>query len=385
MFEENLILDVIEAYARTKGGEFHQFDLPRKAETFSSVLRENGEPIHFAVMRATRDDITRALRDGYAQITITSAPKSLDGFTATAFAKEVMVPVRRADSQVAEMAVAEVSQAPTEEPVGDVDEFAVQVAATATGPGDDKTEDLVSMLPMTQSEAALDLAPLSRMANGQAMRLLDSCGAAVKLDRFAVKTGLYPYAQPLFVSHRSQIETKHTADFLLFILSRAVAPVLAEHGLVDQLIEVLPMNAHISALQITPELGLEHDLVRLRELRDLRATHQRLSATFYFPTGTVDVDHIEPVKLRELAAYLQEIPAGANVVFAGFTDDVGQPKANHQLSLERANKLVEAVQAVGGNASINPIVNSSELHMVGEISPNPSVFTIGFMLALPPT
>lgn len=63
------------------------------------------------------------------------------------------------------------------------------------------------------------------------------------------------------------------------------------------------MNAHVSNRLMDARLGQTHQAELHHKLRDFRDSKERLSSTFYFPTGSIDMDHIKVVDLERLVTY----------------------------------------------------------------------------------
>lgn len=86
-----------------------------------------------------------------------------------------------------------------------------------------------------------------------------------------------------------------------------------------------------------------------------------------FPTAGADVPGVNVGFLKEAAARLRQLPAGATVEIAGYTDNTGDPMANVALSQQRAEAirqvLIQAGVAPGmltakGYGSANPIASN---------------------------
>lgn len=362
-WESELVLRLTEAFARNIKARFEVFDLPRKDEIFFQVSGTTGAPIRFAILQATEGEKVAALKSGYADAAITPVVLQVPGLTSTTLATEAMVPVRHPAASLDEITAQQLAEALTVETRSDPLER--QAHTSAPEIGNDQPE-FSSIVTVSQNEPVVRLVPARHVQNGLAVRLLDSCGLPTRSDRFAIKAGKYPYARPIYLQHHTDLSESDAARFVSFLSSRSAAVVLADHGLFDQWLEVFPMNAHVSNRLVDAGFDSAHEAEVHRKLRVLRDKKERLSSTFYFPTGSVDTDHIEPAELERLVTYLADLPDGTSIVFAGFTDDVGASSANKELSYQRASRLADAVKNLGGQALSNHVINVAGF---GEIAP----------------
>lgn len=362
-WESELILRLTDAFAKHIGAHFELFDLPRKGERFFQVSRRNGTLIRFAMLETTEGGKAAALKSGYADAGITPVTLQVPGLTSTVLATEAMVPVRHPTSLLGENATQQLTEALAIE----TQRHPLKELAKASTPELSMVQpELSSIVLVSQDEADVRLVPARHVQNGLAGSLLDSCGAPMRSDRFAIKTGNYPFVRKIYLQHRRELSGTNAGEFLSFMSSRNATLVLEDEGLFDQWIEVLPMNAQASTLRTDTQFGATHKAELYRVLHDLRETKQRLSSTFYFPTGSVDTDHIEPLELKRLVTYLAGLPDRTNIVFSGFTDDVGGSTSNTKLSHQRASQLVERIKDLGGDALSKLSISAAGF---GEIAP----------------
>jgi len=66
--------------------------------------------------------------------------------------------------------------------------------------------------------------------------------------------------------------------------------------------------------------------------------HDRLSTTFRFRTASSKLDERGRADMQRLVTYLEQQPAGTEVLFVGFTDDVGP--FDNNLALARMMRLM---------------------------------------------
>lgn len=78
-------------------------------------------------------------------------------------------------------------------------------------------------------------------------------------------------------------------------------------------------------------------------------THDRLSTTFRFRTGSSRIDERGRLDMQRLINHLEKAPSGTAITFVGFTDDVGAFEGNRALAVERANAVMEELREVAGD------------------------------------
>jgi phosphate transport system substrate-binding protein len=95
--------------------------------------------------------------------------------------------------------------------------------------------------------------------------------------------------------------------------------------------------------------------------------YDRLSTTFRFRTGSSALDERGRVDMERLATYLSSLDPGSEVLFVGFTDDVGAFDSNRGLSENRANQaMAEFNNYVGGDLGTLKLASTG----YGEIAPS---------------
>ena len=96
-------------------------------------------------------------------------------------------------------------------------------------------------------------------------------------------------------------------------------------------------------------------------------SHDRLSTTFRFRTGSSKIDERGRLDMERLIDYLQGAPAGTEVTFVGFTDDVGAFDANQRLAEQRAAAVMDELREVAGDQLAGVQMSTAGY---GEIAPS---------------
>ena len=149
-------------------------------------------------------------------------------------------------------------------------------------------------------------------------------------------------------------------EFLDFLTLPTAQAAIASGGYIDRAPESQPMTADglrlINAIQ---GAGDETTLADLKRLVDLMDGADRLSLTFRFQDGTSALDAASQDNLTDLA---QLIEAGVfrnkSLILAGFSDGSGAAKANLDLSQDRANGILTALQQGGVPVAALPRVEA---------------------------
>jgi len=104
----------------------------------------------------------------------------------------------------------------------------------------------------------------------------------------------------------------------------------------------------------------------MRDMLAKMVDYDRLSTTFRFRTGSSKLDERGLVDMARLSDYLKSQPEGSQVLFVGFTDDVGAFDSNRDLSAGRAQQVLTELQAYAGDALAGVSMDATGY---GEIAP----------------
>lgn len=148
---------------------------------------------------------------------------------------------------------------------------------------------------------------------------------------FTVSTEDYPLSRRLFLYAPMQRLSAQTKEFIEFVQSDAGQEVVRQIGFVPQLIAA----ESVSAAGNAP-----------KEYAQLTHTAQRLSFTFRFRSGSDELDSKATRDMARLLSYLARHPEKP-VYLLGFTDAVGVPQRNVQLSKSRADSVAHVLNSSG--------------------------------------
>lgn len=150
--------------------------------------------------------------------------------------------------------------------------------------------------------------------------------------------------------------------------SPAAAPLVRKSGFIDFSVATRALkgsNDKLRAALAQTNRPSEQNL--LREMYFDKEGYERLSTTFRFRPGSSTLDNASLRDLRLLQDYLADLPAGAEIIFAGFTDSDGSFDANKRLSEKRASEVRAQLFALAGDAPVPS--KTVSLKGYGELNP----------------
>jgi phosphate transport system substrate-binding protein len=194
---------------------------------------------------------------------------------------------------------------------------------------------------------ALAITGRAEVGPARTLPLTDSCGFPLLGTSMAVKAEDYPLALPVYFLTPQRRLPLLAREFLDFLASPAAEQVVARAGFIDRATERAPMTQDglrlINAIQGAGEDVTLADLKRLVALMD---GADRLSLTFRFEDGGTVLTPSSQENIADLARLIASGGfAGEALVLAGFSDGSGAAEANLALSVERAARVLDELQA----------------------------------------
>jgi phosphate transport system substrate-binding protein len=193
---------------------------------------------------------------------------------------------------------------------------------------------------------ALAVTGRSLVGPAQPLDLTDSCGFPLSPTPLAVKAEDYPLTLPVyFLTPRRRLPLV-AREFLDYLPMPTAQDAVEMAGYVGRSLEQQPIAADglrlINAIQ---NAGEETTLADLQSLVAAMQGAERVSFTFRFQDGRTEMEPYSRDSLVDLARLI-EIGAfsGKTVVLAGFSDGSGAADANRELSLQRADQVLHALQ-----------------------------------------
>jgi len=220
--------------------------------------------------------------------------------------------------------------------------------------------DAPATLDITRHASALDLAAAvagdayalgitAQSARGAArsLPLAGECGFSQAADANAVKAEDYPLTAPVYVYLAPRRLPQLVREFLDWTETEAAERAVAEAGFVNQSLTRTPLS--LQGTRLANAIAAAGDEVPLGEVQRLVATlggAERLSSTFRFDDGSIDLDAQSRASAARLAAAIERGAFdGRRLIFVGFSDGEGRAEVNLRLSRRRADTVRDAVLA----------------------------------------
>jgi phosphate transport system substrate-binding protein len=230
--------------------------------------------------------------------------------------------------------------------------FAAEILEQAQG---DPVTDLTihdSALALSAAVArdayALGVTAQSARGTARSLPLAGACGFSQVADANAVKAEDYPLTAPVYFYLAPRRLPQLVRDFLDWTETEAAERVVAQAGYVNQSLTRTPMG--LQGMRLANAVAAAGDEVPLAELQRLVATlgrAERLSATFRFADGSIELDAQSRASAARLAAAIERGAFdGRRLIFVGFSDGEGRAEVNLRLSMRRAESARTAVLAI---------------------------------------
>lgn len=217
-------------------------------------------------------------------------------------------------------------------------------------------------------EGAIGVVGYAFQRGAKALTIVNECGIRMQPDAFSARTEEYALQRRLYLYSREDTTSEETEEFLDFATSDAADALISKAGFigfgVDRQEQSLESGRGLSLLDpnVDPYEGQF-----MRDMLGRMIDYDRLSTTFRFRTGSSSLDERGRIDLERLVNYLATQPEGSEIMFVGFTDDVGQFDGNRRLSEGRAAQVLEEVRAAA-DSQLDGMTMSSMGY--GEIAPS---------------
>ena len=228
-------------------------------------------------------------------------------------------------------------------------------------------EDDVSNI-VNGDESAIGYVGYAFQRGAKPLTLVNSCGISMTPDAFSARTEEYALQRRLYLYTRADNEAPQVNDFLTYAASPAADGVISKSGFIglgiDRKLQSLDSDRARMLLDASADA---YEGAFMRDMLSKMVDYDRLSTTFRFRTGSSSLDERGLKDMERLADYLANQPAGAEVLFVGFTDDVGAFDSNRILSEGRAQQVMTELNAIAGDRLSNLNLASAGY---GEIAPS---------------
>jgi phosphate transport system substrate-binding protein len=198
--------------------------------------------------------------------------------------------------------------------------------------------------------------------------LVNECGIVMTPDAFSARTEEYAFQRRLYLYNRGDSLTEATQEFLDYAQSSEADEVIQKAGFIGLGIDKRPqpLDGSRARALLDPNVDPYEGSV-MREMLGMMVDYDRLSSTFRFTTGSSRLDERAMLDMQRLTDYLETKPAGTEVLFVGFTDDVGAFDSNRTLSTRRAEQVMGEIAGYGGERLANVEMSAAGY---GEVAPS---------------
>ena len=216
---------------------------------------------------------------------------------------------------------------------------------------------------------ALGVTGYSAIRNARQLAISGACGFAQLATPGSLKAEDYPLTAPLFIYTPARRLPQLVREFMAFFESQTAERVVRRAGFVNQ--SITRTGVHVQGLRLTNAIraaGDEVGLADLQSLADRLARAERLSPTFRFSGGEIELDAQSRSSVSRLARSIERgMFDGRRLVFVGFSDAEGSAEVNERLSRRRAEAARAAVQEAAAAANLSRVTMVIEAY--GEAMP----------------
>ena len=186
--------------------------------------------------------------------------------------------------------------------------------------------------------------------NARRLNIEGPCGIIARPTSFAVKAGEWPLARRLTAVTAGPSKLTAARDLLRYAASREAQAAIAEAQLIDTAVESQSLEDQTgrmaAAVNAPPQA---FDMGQMKELlADIKGA-RRLSMTFRFQPGSIDLDPASRHEIARLAEMLQSPDSATQTVqLIGFTEAEGKFAMGVTSTGKRAGQIRAAVLAAAG-------------------------------------
>lgn len=193
--------------------------------------------------------------------------------------------------------------------------------------------------------AAIGITSFSETGSAVVLPLVGPCGYPAVPTPETLKAEDYPLTSPLFAYLPARRLPRLAREFLDYAASPQAALVVRRAGFVDQRLETIPLDRQ--GLRFANAVRQAGDGIGLSDLQAMVGRMfgaERLTVTFRFEEGSSDLDAQSRSNVPLLAEAIRRGDYdGRTLLFAGFSDGIGNAAQNQRLSERRAEAVRQAV------------------------------------------
>lgn len=240
----------------------------------------------------------------------------------------------------------------------------VAIAASAT-----VMDDNTKMATAVNSDPhAIGYVSYAFQRGAKPLPLVNECGIRMTPDAFSARTEEYALQRRIYLYNREDAISDTSQSFIDFTRSADADDVIQKAGFISLGID--QVKQPLDGSRARALLGTEADAYEggvMREMLGMMVDYDRLSSTFRFRTGSSRLDERAKLDMARLTDFLETVDDGTEVLFVGFTDNVGAFGSNRELSQRRAQQVMEELADAGGERLANVKMASAGY---GEVAPS---------------
>lgn len=228
----------------------------------------------------------------------------------------------------------------------------------AVSPGARKQESIEALSDAVAGDLfAIGLTALSQAGNAEPVPITGNCGSEQRPSLASLRNEDYPLTVPLMMFTPPRRLPLLAREFLGFVSSTAADTVIRRAGFVDQSVVASPFKDQGNRLALAiAQAGEDVTLSELKRLVDTLRNRERLSATFRFQGGSVDLD---PKSREAILRLSRALELGTfderDLLFVGFSDGAGRAGPNLDLSRRRAEAVLDLVRTAAPSADLERV------------------------------
>ncbi len=199
------------------------------------------------------------------------------------------------------------------------------------------------------------------------LNLISECGIINSPDPFSVKTEEYMLERRLYL-YTANDASQDIREFISYATSPDADILIEKSGFID--FGITMRQQTMDDLRATTLRNTKADTFESSVIQDMLTqmiNTSRLSTTFRFRAGSLDLDELGQLTLQRLVRYLETLPAGTSIKMVGFTDRIGAFEANRRISIGRAQQVINLLQDKAGDKLSHIEFTASGF---GEIAPS---------------
>lgn len=212
---------------------------------------------------------------------------------------------------------------------------------------------------VARDPSGIGLTSFAFVRNAKAINVESPCGLITRPSIFSVKSEEFPLTRRIYL-YTGILTQPHARGLIDYIFSPAAQSQIASAQFVDQTADFLGFEDQGGRIAYALNAPAEDfDMAMMRQLISDMNGAQRMSLTFRFNLGSIDLDARGRADINRLVDLLRTPELGAKeILLLGFADSVGQFTSNTTLSQRRATQVHNTLLEAAGN-TVNPALISS--------------------------